>query len=216
MPPTNLTTVLVDSLTHREAIRKKALEGLQQSFPLKARSYTVELINPRVEAKEFSSREQKQAILEGRTLSERVRGDLTVKDSQGNVVDQAKNFTLLHLPYFTPRHTFIVDGTEYSVSNQIRTKPGVYTRKRGNEDLEATFNLSKGANFRVLMEPEKGHLFVQPTHTATKIPLYPVLRALGVPHQDIAAHWGAEVADINRDAYKTPERHVDKFYKAFI
>jgi len=207
---------MVDSFTRRVEIRRKAIEGLMQSFPLKARSYTVELLNPRVEAQEFSSREQKAAILEGRSLNERVRGDLIVRDAQGNITSDAKGFTLLHLPYFTPRHTFIVDGTEYSVSNQIRTKPGVYTRRRGNEDLEASFNLSKGGNFRVLMEPEKGHLFVQPTHSTTRIPLYPVLRALGVPHQDIAGNWGNEVATLNRDAFKNPEKHVDKFYANFI
>jgi DNA-directed RNA polymerase beta subunit len=216
MTNTPLTPVMVDSFTRRAEIRRKAIEGLMQSFPLKARSYTVELSNPRVEAQEFSSREQKAALLEGRSLNERVRGDLLVRDAQGNVTSDAKGFTLLHLPYFTPRHTFIVDGTEYSVSNQIRTKPGVYTRRRGNEDLEAAFNLSKGGNFRVLMEPEKGHLFVQPTHATTRIPLYPVLRALGVPHQDIAGHWGSEVASLNRDAFKNPEKHVDKFYTNFI
>lgn len=210
------TPVMADSFTRRAEIRRKAVEGLMQSFPLKARSYSVELSNPLVEEREFSSREQKQAILEGRSLNERVRGDITVRDAQGNVTSTAKGFTLLHLPYFTPRHTFIVDGTEYSVSNQIRTKSGVYTRRRGNEDLEAAFNLSKGGNFRVLMEPEKGHLFVQPTHSTTRIPLYPVLRALGVPHQDIAGHWGGEVASLNRDAFKNPEKHVEKFYANFI
>ncbi len=216
MPDTDLQPVMIDSLTRRENIRRKVTDALTKAFPLKARSYTVELANPRVETKEYSSREQKQALLEGRSLTERIKGDLTVRGPDGAVVDQAKNFTLLHLPYFTPRHTFIVDGTEYSVSNQIRTKPGVYTRRRGNEDLEASFNLSKGANFRVLMEPEKGHLFVQPTHSTTKIPLYPVLRALGVPHQDIATHWGSEVAEVNRDAFKSPDKHVEKFYKNFI
>jgi DNA-directed RNA polymerase beta subunit len=121
------------------------------------------------------------AVLEGKTLSERVRGDLVVKDAAGEVTDHAKNFTLMQLPYFTPRHTFVVDGTEYSVSNQLRTKPGAYVRRRGNEELEATFNLAKGANFRVLMEPEKGLLYMQPSHTTSKIPLHPILSALGIP-----------------------------------
>jgi DNA-directed RNA polymerase beta subunit len=184
---TNLRPILEDSATRREAIRAKAIEGLSQAFPLKAGKHTLEVSNVRVEPKEYSSREQKRAILEGRTLSERVRGDVVVKNAAGEVTSHARDFTLLQLPYFTPRHTFIVDGTEYSVSNQIRTKPGAYVRRRGNEDLEASFTLSKGANFRVSMEPDKGLLYMQPSHTTSKIPLHPVLRALGVPHQDIAA-----------------------------
>ena len=210
----DLTPVMVDAPTHRDNIRRKTIEALSKAFPLQTRNYTVELSNPRVDAHDFSSREQKQALLEGRTLNERVRGDVVVRDSQGNVTSAVKGFTLLHLPWFTPRHTFILDGTEYSVSNQIRTKPGVYTRRRGNEELEAAFNLSKGSNFRLSMDPEQAQLHME--YGTTKIPLYPILRALGVPHQDIASHWGAEVASMNRDAVKSPDRHVEKLYGRLI
>lgn len=214
MADPTLTPVLLDSLSHRENIRRKAIEALQQAFPLKTKTYSIEIENARVEPREFSSREQKQALLEGRTLNERVRADVVVKDQGGVAVSKATDFTLLHLPYFTPRHTFILDGNEYSVSNQIRTKPGVYTRRRGNEDLEASFNLARGANFRVSMEPEKGQLHME--YGTSKIPLYPVLRALGVPHQDVATHWGSEVAALNRDAFKTPDKHVEKLYGRLI
>ena len=211
-----LRPVLEDAATRREMIHKKVVEGLEQAFPLKAGRHMVEVSNVRVDPAEFSSREQKRAVLEGKTLSERVRGDLTVKDSSGQVTDHAKDFTLLQLPYFTPRHTFILDGTEYSVSNQIRTKPGAYVRRRGNEELEATFNLAKGSNFRVLMEPDKGLIYMQPTHTTSRIPLHPILRALGIPHQDIASAWGSDVANMNRDAWKSPDKHVDKLYETLV
>lgn len=212
----NLRPVIEDAATRREAIRKKAVEALEQVFPLKAGKHTVELTNIRVEPREFSSREQKLAVLEGRSLSERVRGDLVAKDAAGQQTSAARDFTLMQLPYFTPRHTFIVDGTEYSVANQLRTKPGAYVRRRGNEELEATFNLSKGANFRVSMDAEKGLLYMQPSHTTSKIPLHPVLRALGVPQQDIATAWGPELASANRDAWKAPDKHVDKLYTTLI
>lgn len=211
-----LRPVLEDSATRREKIRQAAIQGLGKAFPMKAGKWTVELADARIEPREFSSREQKMAILEGKTLSERVRGDLTVRDAQGAVASRAQGFTLLHLPYFTPRHTFILDGTEYSVSNQLRTKPGVYVRRRGNEELEAAFNLSKGANFKVMMEPEKGLLYMQPGHTTARVALYPVLRALDVPHHDIVRSWGSQVAAINRDAFRSPDAHVARLYEALI
>lgn len=212
----NLRPILEDSVTRREKIRQATIQGLSKAFPMKAGKWTVELSDARVEPREFSSRDQKMAILEGKTLSERVRGDLTVRDAQGAIASRAPGFTLLHLPYFTPRHTFILDGTEYSVSNQLRTKPGVYVRRRGNEELEAAFNLSKGSNFKVLMEPEKGLLYMQPGSTTARIALYPVLRALDVPHQDVARSWGAQVAAINRDAFRSPDAHVSRLYEALI
>lgn len=214
LPP--LRPVIEDDVARRDQLRRKVVDGLTQAFPLQAGKHLVELSNVQVEPQAYSSREQKHAVLEGRTLSERVRGDLTVKDAAGTVLDHAKDFTLLQLPWFTPRHTFVVDGTEYSVSNQLRTKPGVYVRRRGNEELEATFNLAKGANFRVQMEPEKGLLYMQPSHTTSRIPLHPILRALGVPQQDIAARWGSDVAALNRDAWKSPDKHVTKLYETLI
>ena len=209
-----LTPVLVDSLTHRENIRRKAVEALTHSFPIQTKNFSIEIAKPHVDTQDFSSREQKQAILEGRSLNERITADLHIKDSTGKIVDTAKDFTLLHLPWFTPRHTFVLDGNEYSVSNQIRTKPGIYTRRRGNEELEAAFNLSKGANFRLSMEPKEGLLHME--YGTTQIPLYPVLRALGMPHQDIAGSWGSAVAEQNRDAFKNPDRHVEKLYSRVI
>lgn len=214
LPP--LRPVIEDDVARRDQLRRKVVDGLTQAFPLQAGKHLVELSNVQVEPQAYSSREQKHAVLEGRTLSERVRGDLTVKDAAGTVLDHAKDFTLLQLPWFTPRHTFVVDGTEYSVSNQLRTKPGVYVRRRGNEELEATFNLAKGANFRVQMEPEKGLLYMQPSHTTSRIPLHPILRALGVPQQDIAARWGSDVAALNRDAWKSPDKHVTKLYETLV
>lgn len=211
-----LRPVVEDAETRRTMIRQKVTEGLMQAFPLKAGKHTLELANVRVEPRDYSSHDQKRAVLEGRTLAERVRGDLTVRNAAGAVVDRAPDFTLMQLPYFTPRHTFIVDGTEYAVANQLRTKPGVYVRRRGNEELETVFNLAKGANFRVSMDAAKGLLYMQPAHTTTKIPLHPVLQALGMPHQDIAKSWGTEIAAVNRAAWAQPDTHVAKLYETLV
>lgn len=208
--------VIIFADEQRKLIHDKVKDGFEKSFPLKAGRYSVDVSNVGVAQQAYSSYDQKRAILEGRTLSEKVTGDITVKDANGEAVSTAKNFTLMQLPYLTQRQTFILDGTEYSVSNQLRSRPGVYLRRRGNEELEATFNTSKGANLKMSMNPEKGLLYLQPQHTTSKIPLHPILKALGVPHQDIASHWGSEIADINRDAFKNPERHVDKLYETLI
>jgi DNA-directed RNA polymerase beta subunit len=215
MAKDTIRPILVDAPTQRENIRNKIITAIKQTFPLETKNYTVHLEDIHSQPAQFSSREQKAAIMEGKSLNEPLKGSLVVKDKQGNVVSSTKNFTLAHVPYFTERHTFIVDGNEYSVSNQIRIKPGVYTRRRGNAELEAAFNLAKGSNFRISMDPDEGHLHME--YGTSRIPLYPVLKALGVPHTDIAKHWGPGVADNNRAAFddKT-EKHVDKLYDRLI
>lgn len=210
-----ITPVLTDAKDRRAAIRAQAVEGLKQAFPMKIRDHLIELHDVKVHEKDFGPNEQKLALLRGDSLLEPVRGTMVLKAPDGKELERVKNFTLLHLPYFTERHTFVVDGNEYQVAHQIRMKPGVYTRQRANGELEATFNLAKGSNFRLSLDPKRGHPYME--YGTTMIPLYPVLRKLGVPHQDIANAWGSEVAQENASAFKGKEDTVlDKLYGKMV
>jgi DNA-directed RNA polymerase beta subunit len=210
-----LTPVLVDAPTKRKEIRSKAVEGLKSAFPMKVRDMTIDLEDVKVHERDFGPVEQKQSLLQGTTLNEPIKGTLVLKDSSGREIERSRNVTLLHLPFFTDRHSFIVDGNEYQVSNQIRMKPGVYTRRRANDELEAAFNLSKGSNFRLSLDPRRGLPLME--YGTTTIPLYPVLRKLGVPHQDIARTWGSEVAATNQAQFEGKhENAIDKLYGKLV
>lgn len=211
----SVTPILTDARSRRVQIRQKALEGLTTSFPLTLRDRTIELHDPHVVEKDFGPNDQKRALLQGTSLHEPVKATLVMRDQTGKEVERVKNFTLLNLPYFTERHTFIVDGNEYQVSNQIRMKPGVYTRRRANEELETAFNLSKGSNFKLSLDPKKGHPYME--YGTTTIPLYPVLRRLGVTHDAISKAWGLGVAEENQRAFIGKEDHaLDKLYSKII
>lgn len=168
-----------------------------------------------VHTRDFGPSDQKQALLQGTSLHEPVKATLVMKDATGKELERVKNFTLLNLPYFTERHTFILDGNEYQVSNQIRMKPGVYTRRRANEELETSFNLSKGSNFRLSLDQKKGHPYLE--YGTTTIPLYPVLRRMGVSHDSIAKSWGRGVAEENQRSFIGKEDvALDKLYSKVI
>ena len=138
-----------------------------------------------------------------------------MKDDKGKILDETKNFTLARVPWFTPRHTLIVGGNEYSISNMVRPKPGVYARKRANGILEASFNVVGGSNFNITMDPERGE--PQLEYAATKIPLYPVLRKSGMSHDKIAKSWGKQLADANhKKLWRKADRSVDKLYNKVI
>jgi DNA-directed RNA polymerase subunit beta len=192
-------------------IRQKVVEGLEESFPIQSRNKTIEVGDLRIMGKDYSPSEQKKAILTGDSLFESVKGTVRMKDKDGKVIDEMKNFTLVRVPYFTPRHTFILGGNEHSMSNMVRRKPGVYSRKRANGILEAGFNTLGGSNFKVSMDPAKGQ--PQLEYYSTKIPLYPVLRRAGVSHDQIAKSWGSKLADANAKALeKKGDKSVDKLY----
>lgn len=205
------TPILTDAAALRERIRTKALGAIQQALPLQMRNGTLEVSDLRVDAKHFSPVDQYNALMKDGTLQEAVKATLTFKDTSGKVVDTAKNFTLVHLPYLTERHTVIAGGNEYQVANQLRRKPGVYTARADNGELRAIFNTGRGANFNLGFEPDKGTFHLQ--HGTSNIPLYPVLRGLGVSHAEIAAHLGDGVAAENaRHHGKDPEKATAKLY----
>lgn len=210
-----LMPIMAGAEQKREMIRAKVLEGLKESFPIKSRNKELVLEDLRIDERDYAPSAQKNAILRGDTLFETVKGTVTMKDKEGKVIDRVKNFTVARVPWFTPRHTIIVGGNEYSISNQVRPKPGVYARKRANGILEAQFNTRGGQNFNVTMDPEKGE--PQLEYASSKIPLYPVLRAAGIPHQDIATSWGTQLADVNaKKSAKNPAKAVDSLYKKVI
>lgn len=210
-----LIPLMISPEERRELIRQKVVAGLSESFPVKSRNKTLELGDIRFDAKDYSPTQQKDAILRGDTLFESVRGTVRLRDKDGQVMDEMKNFTLARVPWFTPRHTLIIAGNEYSVSNQVRPKPGVYARKRANGILEANFNTRGGSNFNVSMDPEQGVPHME--YGSTKIPLYPILRKSGLSHDAIAHSWGKDLADDNaKKLLRYGDRAVDALYKKVL
>ncbi len=207
-----LSPVLTDAVSLRENVRGKVVRELERAFPMDLKGRTLEVKDIRVLAQDFSPEEQKHALLTGDSLSEPVKGTLVLKDGDGKVINEARNFTLTHLPWFSERHTILMDGNEYQIANMLRRRPGAYTQRSANGELHTTFNLSKGSNFNVTIDPAKSAFYL--VYDSTNIPLYPVLRALGVTHEVIARELGAPIADANKALFGGKEEiSIAKLYQ---
>lgn len=219
MPTTKtpqLTPVFSNAENHRERIRQKAVTSVQNAFPFVGKKYTVDVSDVRLEPENFGPEDYKRARLAAGTLTEQIRGKLVLKDtSTGKVIQTVPNFGLMKLPYLTAHHNFIIDGNPYSVTNQIRLKPGVFTRKKRNEELEAQFNVGSGSPFRMTMDPSSGHFHME--YGTTRIPLYPVLRKLGVDDAEIARYWNKDLVEANRTKFdKNADKHFNKLYERIV
>lgn len=201
-----LTPVMTDAADIRERLYRKTVAELHKVFPLDLKGRTLELADVRVHDQEFSPDHQRKVMMDGGSLHVPVSGTLRLKDGNGKLIDEAKNFRLLHLPYLNERHTVLMDGNEYQIANMLRRKPGVYTERSENGDLSTFYNLSKGRNFSLLMHPEKGTLYMN--YGTSNLPLYPILKAMGAPHTMIAHHLGEGVANENAAHYAHKEEAV--------
>jgi len=208
---TDPTPILTDASAIRQRMHEKSISAIASTFPLTLRNGTLEVQDLKVVSRQFSPIDQYNALMREGTLQEAVKGTLILKDKEGKVVDTAKNFTLVHVPHLTERHTLIMGGNEYQVANQLRRKPGVYTSRADNGELRAIFNLGRGSNFNLGFTPDKGTFHVQ--LGTSNIPLYPVLRAAGVSHETIAHHLGDAVAKANQTYHgKEEEKATGKLY----
>jgi DNA-directed RNA polymerase beta subunit len=190
----------------RELLREKATKSLQNAFPLTAGKYTIHAEDVRVEPEDHSPEDHKMALLQARTLIEPVKATLTLRDAEGKELQKSKDHTVLRLPWLSPHNTFVINGNTFTLANQLRMKPGVYTRKRRDEGIEAAFNLGKGANFRLNMDPTAGTFTMD--YGTTRIPLYAALGKLGMGDSEILKSWGKDLLRVNQELVG---KNADKF-----
>lgn len=200
----------------RAKVRDAAIQGVKDLFPIIGTHREIHVSNVKVKPKDYSFNDHKKAVMLSGSLNEPLTGTVTIKDKKtGKVLDKKDNHTLMQVPHVSNNQTFVVGGNEYSVMHQFRTRPGVFTRKRRNDDIEASFNLAKGQNFRMSMEPKTGNMFME--YGTSKIPAYSALRGMGVQHSDIQNAIGKELADRNRDSFdKNKDKHIAKLYGKLV
>ncbi len=187
----NIRSIIADPSEIREAIHSRVLEAVKAKFPIVSNNYKAVLKDVTIKRTELTSSQEAETRLSSGNAPDGVFADIDILDRNGKAVASLTNHRLLNLPYYTNRYTMLLDGNEYSIVSQMRTKSGVYTRKRGNDELESAFNLAKGANFKLIMDPDTGVFKVD--MLGSTMPALAVLRILGAGPSDIQSAIGDEL-----------------------
>ncbi len=197
-PTIQPTRGFTDPAAVRDAVYNHALDAAKSIQPVSNASHTITVSDPRYENDPpLDIAAQKRAILEGGTLGRKLRATFTLKDNATGEVVDSKRSTLAFIPHFTERGTIIRNGSEFSLANQMRLKPGVYTRRKENGELESHLNLRPGTGLssRVFMEPETGRFRLGVAQA--QMPLLPLLRAMGATDSKLHEAWGRDIAYTN-------------------
>ena len=114
------------------------------------------------------------------------------------------------MPKVTNRHSYIVDGQERQIDNQWRLRPGVYSRRNDRGELESSFHLKGRSAFKVFFDPESAKFTMKKGDT--HIPLYPLMREMGVSDEQLKEQWGPKILEANQE--KGTADALERFYKA--
>ena len=193
-------------------MRDQTLEALKTHFPIKGKTQTVYLdgfdVGTGAEADDIRSQHQKK--LEGGSFTVPVHGHLRLVDNaSGKVIDQ-KKLRLVDIPKMTQRYSYIVGGKEYQVSNQWQLKPGAYTKRRENGELETQFNVLNRSQFDLVFHPDSKEVRME--YKSAKLPVYSLLKSLGVSDAEMERRLGKDVYEANKSA-RGVDSALGQFYK---
>jgi DNA-directed RNA polymerase beta subunit len=195
--------------TRRQQIFDYAKDAVQQRFPIANQRYTLEVADLKYDSdKPYTHKEQKEAILNNRSLTKKLQGKWVLKDNATNkVLEKSKLRTIVNVPYLTPRGTFIRNGSEQVLINQFRLVPSVFSRKADDGSIEAHVNVKQGTGttFKISMDPKTAQFVILARNR--KIKLYPVLQAMGVPDSLLEETWGKDILKRNREGTSTQAVH---------
>jgi DNA-directed RNA polymerase subunit beta len=196
-------------------LQQQVFKGIESHFPVDGRLQTLELEGLEVDDSGMESddiRSQKAAKMDGTTWSAPVFATMALKDNTTGKVKQRRKLKVADIPLVTRRHSHIVEGQEYQIGNQWQLKPGAYTKRRQSGELETAFNVPNKQSFDITFNPEK-KLFRMERGKSKAIPVYPLMKAMGVSDEELEKRWGKDVLEANKSA-RGNAGAMAKFFKA--
>lgn len=197
-----------------ETLKKNVVSSIGSYFPFEGKRQKIVLDSIGVEDKLDIGDIKSQADAKDneRTWGVPVIANLSLIDkATGKVIDK-KKATLATIPKLTSRYGFIVGGNEYQVDHLFRLKSGVYARVQENGELESEFNLARklGSNFSIHLNPRTKKFSFK--YGSAHIPLYPIMKSMGVSDDDMEQQWGPEIFHANKFEKKN-EKALHEFFK---
>jgi len=201
-------------------LTQNVIEKVQELFPhFKSRNRSLELLKiwaeDNLDPNDIAS--QVHAKDHDQTWGIPIKATVQLVDNlTGKPVGRPSTLQVAKVPKMTSRFSFIVDGGEYQVDHLLKLRSGVYTKVRRNGDLASEFMLRKGGhkNFTLELDRKKSLIQFTPHGGGAHIPVYPLMKVMGVSDDEMEQTWGKQVFAANRIAApEAVDRTLRKFYE---
>jgi len=195
-----------------EALKAKVLEGIGEHFPIKGkkRELHLEKLEADIGTDPDDIRKQHDHKIKGKTFATPVYATLRLENKETGETSKER-VRIASIPTVTSRFSHIIDGKEYQVDSQWQLKPGAYTRRDVKGKVHTAFNAPDGRDFKIELDPASKQLSLR--RKKSNIPLYPLMREMGVTDEQLQKSWGKEMLEANKSA-RAVEGALEAFYKA--
>lgn len=216
-PPAQATSP--DLLKHsdvkglRKRIYDHTFEAIQNLQPVSNTRYSLAIENPRwADPETWSPSHQKKVFYQGGTLARRIQGEYVLRDVATQKEISRKRSTIAAVPHLNDRGLFLLNGSHWHLGSQTRLDPGIYPKIQDDGEIKAMVNPKGGRQHSLVLDPESNVFHFE--LGSSRIPLMPVLRALGVDNKRFHDEWGRDLVEKNA-AKADPalvRKLVDKLY----
>ncbi len=189
-------------------------DALQAYFPIQGRFQALELkgieFDDKLHLDDIKS--QENAKNNERTWGIPVYGHISLIDKTTGKELHTSKVKLTTLPKLTKRFSYIVDGGEWQVESQWRLRSGIYAKRKENGQFHAEFNLAKqfAAESHVYEPFDPATKKFKFKYGTTNIPLYSMLKAVGISDEQMKKSWGEDIYKANLS--KDPHKDILSFY----
>lgn len=185
-----------------ERVRSNVVTAIQERFPIVKDKYTLAIENVHYEKqKNTRLKDEKNTILEERSLTDRLKGDWVLYDTATGKELQRVSKTLLNVPRMTSRGTFIRNGSEYGLKHMFRLKPGLYARIKADGTPSVHINPAQTTGRQMSMNMDQATGVMTISRGTRTYGVLPLLKAAGVEDDTIKQAWGKEVFNMNKNKY---------------
>lgn len=183
----------------RSVFFDKTKSAIAEVTPVKVGKYTLALSDIDYDdPPELTPAERKKAILTNTTAVRRLRGNISLlEDGVPEPISQ-KRVTIARVPKPTDNGTFVINGVEWTLGNQLRLDPGAYVRRTHTGDVEAHVNVQPGTGpvHHYTVDPKSGVFKMRIGQS--NIPLLPLLYSMGAKDDQIKEAWGLDLLNANK------------------
>ena len=196
-----------------EKIKTQISEALKESLSVegKNRKLVVDRITINDNLDPEDLKDQKEARLNKKTWGVPVYVSTRVIDKDTKETIAKKRLKVTEIPKLTPRDSFIINGTEFQITNQLRLKPGAYVRINTAGQTDQMVNLARGRNFNITL---RGKDNIVAKFGTTNIKVYSLAKILGVDDEKLKDAVGEDI--YKKLVTSKIGQDVTKLYKAIF